>query len=114
MPAANRCVGRWHNIRRNRLINERRLPMLLTVRPMLILVILTLLSCPAFADQAKGEGVYMNFCSSCHASGIAGAPKVGDEADWAPRIAQGMDSLVKRAIEGYQGEKGYMPAKGGH
>ncbi len=67
-----------------------------------------------FAADAKGQGVYMNFCSSCHASGIAGAPKVGDKQAWSSRIQQGMEVLNERAIKGYKGEAGYMPAKGGN
>ena len=47
-----------------------------------------------------------------NAPGVAGAPKLGDAAQWAERIAQGMDVLVRHAIEGYQGSSGFMPAKG--
>ena len=68
----------------------------------------------ASADTAKGQGVYMNFCASCHASGIAGAPKVGDKADWQKRNTKGTDAIVKNAINGYQGSSGFMPAKGGN
>ena len=45
----------------------------------------------------------------CHAAGVAGAPKLGDKAAWAPRIAQGMPAMVQSAIKG----KGAMPPKGG-
>jgi cytochrome c5 len=45
--------------------------------------------------------------------GIAGAPKVGDAAAWEARIAQGEQTLLDHAINGYQGSAGYMPAKGG-
>jgi cytochrome c5 len=48
-------------------------------------------------------------CTTCHTAGVLGAPKVGDKAAWAPRIAQGKDTLYKDAING----KGSMPAKGG-
>ena len=48
-------------------------------------------------------------CSACHATGVNGAPKVGDHAAWGPRIAQGKEVLYKDAIAG----KGNMPAKGG-
>jgi len=44
---------------------------------------------------------------------FAGAPKVGDKAAWAARIAQGMSTLHQHAIKGYQGSAGVMPAKGG-
>lgn len=66
------------------------------------------------SDTAMGKGVYDKACALCHAAGVAGAPKLGDKTDWAPRIAQGKDTLYKHAIEGYQGAKGMMPAKGGN
>jgi cytochrome c5 len=53
--------------------------------------------------------VYRMACAACHATGAAGAPKVGDKALWAPRIAKGMDTLVKHAIGGFNA----MPPKGG-
>lgn len=68
------------------------------------------LSNAAFAD---GESDYKTACFACHDSGVAGSPKLGDTENWAPRIEQGMDTLYKHAIEGYQGEKGYMPPRGG-
>ena len=49
-------------------------------------------------------------CMACHATGVAGAPKLGDKAAWAPRIKQGMDTLVQSALKG----KGAMPPKGGN
>lgn len=64
-------------------------------------------------DPAAGESVYKANCFACHGAGVAGAPKLGDTANWAPRIEQGMDVLYTHAIEGYQGESGYMPPKGG-
>jgi cytochrome c5 len=67
----------------------------------------------AMADAAKGQGVYMNFCASCHDSGLAGAPKVGDKADWQKRLDKGEEAVIQNAINGYQGETGFMPAKGG-
>lgn len=61
----------------------------------------------------KGEALYNATCMACHAAGVAGAPKIGDKAAWAPRIAQGMDTLHTHAIKGFQGKKGMMPPKGG-
>jgi len=58
---------------------------------------------------ASGEAVYKQACFACHATGAANAPKLGDKAAWAPRIAQGMPALVQAAIKG----KGAMPPKGG-
>jgi cytochrome c5 len=66
----------------------------------------------AAADLA-GKEAFTMACAACHDMGIAGAPKVGDKAAWAPRIAQGMPTLYKHAIAGFQGKTGFMPAKGG-
>ncbi len=68
----------------------------------------------AGADLATGEAVYKKTCMACHAMGVAGAPKLGDSADWEPRIAQGMDVLYDHSINGYTGKKGMMPPKGGN
>lgn len=65
------------------------------------------------AENTVGKKVYGQTCSMCHAANVAGAPKPGDKADWAPRIAQGMDVLYKHALEGFTGAKGQMPARGG-
>jgi cytochrome c5 len=67
---------------------------------------------PAAAEgavPATGEAAFTQVCSACHGSGALGAPKVGDKAAWAPRVAQGKDTLYKTAIAG----KGSMPPKGG-
>ncbi|HEY0060995.1 MAG TPA: c-type cytochrome [Telluria sp.] len=60
-----------------------------------------------------GEKVFNAGCVACHGAGIAGAPKLGDKAAWAPRIKQGTAVLYEHAIKGYQGKAGMMPAKGG-
>jgi cytochrome c5 len=65
------------------------------------------------AEDLPGETVYNQACVACHGAGIAGAPKLGDVAAWAPRIAQGADTLNTHALQGYQGKAGYMPPKGG-
>jgi cytochrome c5 len=57
-----------------------------------------------------GEAVYKTSCSSCHTPGIAGAPRTGDTAGWAPRLRKGFDTLVKHAVEGFNA----MPPKGGN
>jgi cytochrome c5 len=68
---------------------------------------------PVAALPADGTAAYEAACAACHGAGIAGAPKVGDKAAWAPRIAQGKDTLYKHAIVGFNGKTGVMPAKGG-
>ena len=56
----------------------------------------------------SGEQVYGAACVACHDSGLAGAPKIAVAADWAPRIAQGEETLVSHALSGIRG----MPPKG--
>jgi cytochrome c5 len=63
---------------------------------------------PAGAAAKSGDEVYSSSCNACHASGAAGAPKVGDAGAWSARVAKGIDALYGSAINGFQG----MPAKG--
>ena len=65
------------------------------------------------AAARSGPQVYNTACLACHGAGIGGAPIPGDAQAWAARIAQGMDVLIDHAINGYTGELGYMPPKGG-
>jgi cytochrome c5 len=60
-----------------------------------------------------GKTLYSQACIACHGAGIAGAPKMGDKAAWAPRMAQGTAILYQHAIAGFQGKAGVMPPKGG-
>ncbi|MCP5330257.1 MAG: cytochrome c5 family protein [Pseudomonadales bacterium] len=60
------------------------------------------------SDGFEVERVYMQNCWACHNSGAAGAPKVGNAADWAPRVQKGMDTLLANATNGLNA----MPAKG--
>jgi len=68
----------------------------------------------AAAGKPDGKKVYEQTCAVCHGAGIAGAPKFGDKAAWAPRIAQGVNVLYQHALQGYQGKAGVMPPKGGN
>jgi cytochrome c5 len=69
----------------------------------------------AQAEEApdKGKTVYDTACVVCHQTGVGGAPKIGDEAAWKDRIAQGEATLAEHAIKGFQGKTGMMPPKGG-
>ena len=67
----------------------------------------------AAAPADKGKATYDSVCFACHATGAGGAPKLGDAAAWADRIAQGADTLHSHAINGFQGKAGMMPPKGG-
>jgi c(7)-type cytochrome triheme protein len=64
----------------------------------------------AAGGDANGKAVYDSTCGACHATGAAGAPKIGDAAAWGPRIKTGQAALVASATKG----KGAMPAKGGN
>jgi len=64
---------------------------------------------PATAKADAVPALYTQLCQTCHAAGVAGAPKLGDKAAWAPRIAEGMDKIMAIVISG----KGAMPPKGG-
>ncbi|WP_280153747.1 c-type cytochrome [Piscinibacter sp. XHJ-5] len=63
----------------------------------------------AAAATGAAPALYTQACSACHIAGVAGAPKVGDKAAWAPRVGQGIDALTASVIKG----KGAMPPKGG-
>ncbi|NUY57030.1 MULTISPECIES: c-type cytochrome [Salinivibrio] len=56
----------------------------------------------------SGDQVYNTYCTACHSTGAAGAPKTGDAAAWGPRVDKGMETLAKHAINGFNA----MPAKG--
>lgn len=62
------------------------------------------------AGAGKGKSIYDANCAACHAAGVAGAPKAGDKAAWAPRIKSGLDGLYTSALKG----KNAMPPKGGN
>jgi cytochrome c5 len=67
----------------------------------------------AAVSADAGKKLYDATCQACHGAGIAGAPKFGDKAAWAPRIKQGSATLYEHALKGFQGKTGMMPAKGG-
>ncbi len=64
-------------------------------------------------EHQNGKRVFDKTCGLCHGAGVGGAPRPGDKANWAPRIAQGMDTLYRHATDGFSGATGYMPARGG-
>jgi len=79
------------------------------MKKVLIATLATVLLTPAAAmAERSGADVYNTKCTVCHATGAAGAPKLGDAAAWAPRAAVGVDALVASATKG----KGAMPPKG--
>jgi len=69
----------------------------------------------AYGGTTDGKTIFGNLCTTCHTNPATGAPSITDKAAWAPRVAQGLDTLVKHATEGFQGKAGtLMPAKGGN
>ncbi|MDR2853621.1 MAG: c-type cytochrome [Burkholderiaceae bacterium] len=64
-------------------------------------------------DNVVGKSTYGKVCVLCHGAGIGGAPLIGNKGDWGPRIAQGKDVLYKHVLEGFTGQKGTMPPRGG-
>jgi cytochrome c5 len=68
----------------------------------------------AAAAPLTGPQVYNAVCIACHAPpGVGGAPALGDADAWAARLAQGADTLIDHALNGFSGSKGVMPSKGG-
>ena len=77
----------------------------------LITGIFAAISLTGLAVADSGQEIYNKVCTTCHASSLAGAPRLGNAGDWSPRIANGVGSLYQSALKGTP--KG-MPAKGGH
>ncbi len=79
-------------------------------KTLLIVCSAAMLTMGTSALSAEGKTVYDKTCATCHNAGLAGAPKLGDQAAWQPRIEQGKDALYHSALNG----KGIMPPKGGN
>ncbi len=77
-----------------------------------LLGVASLIAAGTAAAQAKGDETYKKTCGVCHDQGIAGAPKLGDKAKWAPLIKQGKEALYTISIKGKPGTG--MVAKGGN
>jgi cytochrome c5 len=65
------------------------------------------------AEIKSGPQVYNLACLACHGAGVGGAPTTGDSANWQARIAKGIEVLKDHAINGFTGDAGFMPPKGG-
>jgi len=69
-------------------------------------------------DLQNGQAVYDANCAACHAAGVMGAPKTGTIRKWNSRLAQGLDTMIQKSIDGYsgsyRGSTTFMPAKGGN
>jgi len=67
----------------------------------------------AFEGKLDGPLIYQNVCTACHGGSQAGGAPAPTKAAWAPRLVKGLDLLIVHATEGFKGEAGNMPAKGG-
>lgn len=67
----------------------------------------------AYDGTLDGSVIFNNLCAGCHGSGAGGAPTLAS-AEWTARIAQGVETLHRHAIEGFTGSAGVMPPKGGN
>jgi len=68
---------------------------------------------PTDAELLSGKKVYLRECSLCHDEGEEGAPALTKSGEWNTRAAKGIDVLIDHAINGFVGEDGKMPARGG-
>ncbi len=69
----------------------------------------------AYGGTTDGKVIFDKLCTTCHTNPATGAPQLGDKAEWAPRIAEGIPTLIDHALNGYTGPDGHhMPAKGGN
>ena len=71
-------------------------------------------SISAITPTRDGAQIFGQSCAACHASGIAGAPKLGDQVQWKTRLAKGTKVLYVNALNGTSSSTGVMPAKGGN
>lgn len=71
---------------------------------------LALLVVATNVSATDGKAVYTQICRACHATGVAGAPILGDKDAWAARLPAGLEALQQSALRG----KGGMPPKGGN
>ena len=62
----------------------------------------------------KGREIWIETCSVCHLEGLGGAPLIGDSQEWAKRLDKTIKTLYSHAIEGFYGDYGEMPARGGN
>ncbi len=80
------------------------------IQPVARIEVQKVAAAPAASGKPRdGATIFNTICGACHNTGVAGAPKSGDKAAWAPRLAQGKDGLYKSALNG----KNAMPPKGG-
>lgn len=65
-------------------------------------------------ELIEGRIIWVDTCADCHLEGLGGAPVIGNKKDWADRIVKDMDTLYSHALNGFWGNVGEMPPKGGN
>lgn len=65
-------------------------------------------------DLLEGRMIWMDTCADCHLEGLGGAPVIANKEEWADRIAKGLEPLYSHALEGFWGDIGEMPPRGGN
>ncbi|WP_440905217.1 c-type cytochrome [Catenovulum sp. SX2] len=78
---------------------------------------LLLTACSESPEQvalAEGQTIWQGTCAVCHAQGLAGSPPIGNKKMWSKRIAKGLPVLFDHAKNGFEGDTGIMPARGGN
>jgi cytochrome c5 len=65
-------------------------------------------------DLVEGRKIWIDTCADCHLEGLGGAPVIANKKDWKERINKGMETLYSHALEGFWGDVGEMPSKGGN
>ena len=68
---------------------------------------------PTEPNLINGQKIYILECDTCHGEGEEGAPRLSNVAQWEKREAKGLETLIDHAINGFQGQDGKMPARGG-
>ena len=66
------------------------------------------------AAPSKGQQIWQENCAICHQQGLGGAPMIGNKVQWQKRVAQGLPTLIEHALNGYSGNTGEMPPRGGN
>lgn len=72
-----------------------------------------LTACGGEPEEA-GQKIWEGTCQVCHLNGLGGAPAIGNQRQWQPRLDKGKHTLIQHALQGFSGETGVMPAKGGN
>ncbi|MEM7144430.1 MAG: c-type cytochrome [Verrucomicrobiota bacterium] len=68
---------------------------------------------PEDAVLLRGREIYLETCKTCHNNGLDMAPRITSSSAWGKRLVKGPEVLTRNAYEGFHGEWGEMPAKGG-